>query len=977
MNGTSDVGRFRLLGPLASGNMGELYLAEDLNEPAESKERTVAVKVISHGRTAPLGGGMSDTTVGRRFAREIQIMRRLHHPNLPRTVDGGVDNAGRPYIAMELLEGKQLADLISEHPQLPISWVAALGAQVAAGLAAAHAAGVVHRDLKPANVMLMPGGLVKVLDFGLGQIVDDVDESRLTSSGVTIGTARYMAPEQFQNSTVTQAADLYALGCLLIELLTGAAPFHSESAYELGRKHSYEQVPPLRLQRADIPRDLELLIERLMEKVAADRPESAVIVRDALTRLATGPDHVQGWDASNPVEWLRQNTANTPITDITACSADSAGMDMFDVHRTLIDDYRAFTEAGTVIRDERIAEFVENDLDRKSQWPDPWLSLNPFFASGGTVRDLSDTGVLHPECARIFQAGKTGGSTTCDGRPLTLHHHQREAIDAAQSGESYVLTTGTGSGKSLAYIVPIVDAVLRERAEADPQAPGRVRAIIVYPMNALANSQLGELDKYLKHGYGEGREPVTYARYTGQEDDERRAEIRRNPPDILLTNYVMLELMLTRPDDRKSLVRMASGLKFLVLDELHTYRGRQGADVALLIRRVREACQADNLQCIGTSATMSSEGSYEDRQKVIADVASTLFGTEVHPSSIIGETLVRATDATPATVPATRLQNLATPRTYAELVTDPLARWIETRFGLATENERLVRAKPAKIEDAAAELAQISGVDETTCATAIRRTLRAGSEARHPLTGRPLFAFRLHQFLSKGDTVYVTLEAQKNRHLTRDYQLVQPGSGGKILLPLAFCRECGQEYLTVWRKSDTDGSARFEGRRDAAATGGLAEDGYLYIDADTPWPATADEAVESRRLPDSWLITDEHGHESVRDNYRRRLPRAITVDPYGNEGEGSLKAAFIPAPFLFCLHCGVSYEQLRGKDFAKLATLDREGRSSATSLISASIVRSLKQIPTDALDKRARKLLTFVDNRQDASLQAGHLSWLI
>ena len=93
-------------------------------------------------------------------------------------------------------------------------------------------------------------------------------------------------------------------------------------------------------------------------------------------------------------------------------------------------------------------------------------------------------------------------------------------------------------------------------------------------------------------GTATGREPVTYARYTGQENDERRKEIRDNPPDILLTNYVMLELMLTRPDDRRSLVRMASGLEFLVLDELHTYRGRQGADVALLVRRVREACRA-------------------------------------------------------------------------------------------------------------------------------------------------------------------------------------------------------------------------------------------------------------------------------------------------------------------------------------------------------------------------------------------------
>src|SRR5690606_24429530 len=138
---------------------------------------------------------------------------------------------------------------------------------------------------------------------------------------------------------------------------------------------------------------------------------------------------------------------------------------------------------------------------------------------------------------------------------------------------------------SLAYIIPIVDRVLRLREQG---APAGVKAIIVYPMNALANSQLEELGKFLRNGYGEGREPVTFARYTGQEDETQRRAILDDPPDILLTNYVMLELMLTRPRERQHLIQAARGLRFLVLDELHTYRGRQGADVAMLVRRVRE-----------------------------------------------------------------------------------------------------------------------------------------------------------------------------------------------------------------------------------------------------------------------------------------------------------------------------------------------------------------------------------------------------
>jgi ATP-dependent helicase YprA (DUF1998 family) len=161
-----------------------------------------------------------------------------------------------------------------------------------------------------------------------------------------------------------------------------------------------------------------------------------------------------------------------------------------------------------------------------------------------------------------------------------LYRHQVEAILAAREGANYVLMTGTGSGKSLAYLVPIVDRILSEGAGTG------VRGLIVYPMNALANSQFGKLEKFVCHGYAPGSEPLRYARYTGQERDEEREAILTHPPDILLTNYVMLELILTRPRERKRLIGAAWGtLRFLVLDELHTYRGRQGSDVAMLIRR--------------------------------------------------------------------------------------------------------------------------------------------------------------------------------------------------------------------------------------------------------------------------------------------------------------------------------------------------------------------------------------------------------
>ncbi|MEV4003150.1 protein kinase, partial [Actinomadura sp. NPDC049753] len=745
--------RFRVTGALGKGNMGEVHRAIDLQADGADRDREVAVKVILRSRTGAVIDSRADMKAIQRFEREVVIMQRLNeHPNLPRIIAGGLDQGdGLPFIAMELLKGHTLQVLTGEHAQLPVAWAAALGAQIADGLSVAHRADIVHRDLKPANVMLLPGGQVKVLDFGMGRIIDDGEAGRVTSTGVTVGTARYMAPEQFLDAAVTQAADLYALGCMLYELLVGVPPFVSENAHELGDKHRTEAPAPLRLLRSDVPEDMARLVERLLSKQPEDRPADAVAVREALLPLAEGEAAVEDWAGYDPVRYLA-STGRAPAPEPAPATekprpAVGSVMDVFGLHRQLIENYREFTEGGTVIRDGRIAAYVESTLDEKSQWPDPWVSLNPFFASGGTVSELSGAGkLLHEECARIFQAGKTRGGTKCDGRPLTLHQHQLEAIKAANRRRSYVLTTGTGSGKSLSYIVPIVDRVLRERETT----PGkRVRAIIVYPMNALVNSQLNELEKYLRDGYGVGREPVTFARYTGQEDDERRREIRDNPPDILLTNYVMLELMLTRPRDRGSLIRMAKGLEFLVFDELHTYRGRQGADVALLIRRVREACQAENLQCIGTSATMSSEGTFEDQKKEVARVATTLFGTEVDKDDVIGETLVRATEEPPDTVPAQRLRASAAPRAYDDLVKDPLARWIETRFGLAEDpTGRLVRQTPARIEEAAADLAGDSGVPEDVCAQAIRRTLEAGSEAQHSVTERPLFAFRLHQFLS-------------------------------------------------------------------------------------------------------------------------------------------------------------------------------------------------------------------------------------
>lgn len=212
----------------------------------------------------------------------------------------------------------------------------------------------------------------------------------------------------------------------------------------------------------------------------------------------------------------------------------------------------------------------------------------------------------------------------------------------------------------------------------------------------------------------------------------------------------------------------------------------------------------------------------------------------------------------------------------------------------------------------------------------------------------------------------MSIEEEQRRHITSQYQVTVPDHPDQLLMPLAFCRECGQEYLVVAR-STLSAEVVYRPRRDRDASGGDQANGYLYISTDQPWPV--DPLLEGR-LPDSWLIDG-----AIVDRRKQYLPRRIRVDVGGNEVTGGgVDAAFVPAPFRFCLRCKVSYEQARGSDFAKLATLDVEGRSSAVSVLSTSIVRSLDKIPESELSAEARKLLTFVDNRQDASLQTGHFN---
>ena len=652
-------------------------------------------------------------------------------------------------------------------------------------------------------------------------------------------------------------------------------------------------------------------------------------------------------------------------------------MDVFRLRGQMICDYADYVRSFVRIRDARVDDFVQANLRAEVLWPQPLVQMNPSFEPGGWIDDLVSQGLLHPECGKIFRIKSAQDPT---GTRMRLHRHQVEAIQAASERANYVLTTGTGSGKSLAYIIPAVDHVLR-------RGRGRgIQAIVVYPMNALCNSQCGELEKFLRIGYGPGNEPVRFDRYTGQEGQEKRDEIAANPPDILLTNYVMLELILTRPFERR-MVQAARHLSFLVLDELHTYRGHQGADVALLVRRVREACQADQMLCVGTSATMATEGSFSEQRTEIAGVASRLFGAEVRPEHVIGESLSRATPERDSSDPdqVSELRKAIDgaaeiPSNYESFVNAPMASWLEDTFGLHREEGtgRLIRAAPCAVvgpQGAAADLSRLTGADQAACEDAVRRWLLAGYQCQqHPEANAKPFAFRLHQFISRGDMVYASLEEADRRYLSLSGQQFVPGSNReKSLLPLAFCRECGAEYYSVWKSTDRDsGQVVFKGRdlQDRVDNEEDGEAGFLYRDAKNPWPE--DPTAQIERVPDDWLeLTGDK--VKIRAAVRDDLPVPILIRPNGQVAADGLKLWFTHTPFRFCQNCGVSYKARRGdSDFGRLATLSSGGRSTATTIIAVSSLRFLRG--EQGLKPFARKLLSFTDNRQDASLQAGHFN---
>jgi tRNA A-37 threonylcarbamoyl transferase component Bud32/tetratricopeptide (TPR) repeat protein len=353
--------RYELLEQLDHGGMGDVWRGYDT-----VLDRPVAVKLLRQASLAAAPHLAEE--FAKRFQREARITARIQHPGVPQVHDAVLDaSLERLFLVMELVDGISLTRYIDPENPLPIGWAAAVAAQIATVLSHAHRVPVIHRDLKPSNILVAGDGTVKVLDFGIAAILR-TDVTKLTVTGTPVGTYQYMAPEQVRGGTITPRTDLYALGCVLHELLSGRLLFTAGDEFGLMYQHVSEAPTPLRQLRPEVPEALEVLVLRLLGKAPEERPADTQEVYEKLLPFLPLPGEEATADGGqgptgvpDPTALYRKPYAPRAREQAPAAQRPSpAVLRPMPVPAQLREDIRtARDHAGHLIQEERFAQAVD------------------------------------------------------------------------------------------------------------------------------------------------------------------------------------------------------------------------------------------------------------------------------------------------------------------------------------------------------------------------------------------------------------------------------------------------------------------------------------------------------------------------------------------------------------------------------------------------------------------------------------------
>ena len=670
-------------------------------------------------------------------------------------------------------------------------------------------------------------------------------------------------------------------------------------------------------------------------------------------------------------------------------------MNILNFHNRLIENYRNYITSFLNIKDPNISNYVEQEIQNKKLWPDPLVQFNPTYESGKAIKTLIKEKILHPELEKIFIG-------------YELYKHQEEAIRLGTSGREFIVTSGTGSGKSLAYMATIFNYILNNKE----QGVGQNLAVIVYPMNALINSQYEEIKKYernyLKSSLPNGISyvdnnmtldeqiknlkevvgdvfPIKYAQYTGQENEETREAIRKSPPHILLTNYMMLELIMTRGGkDVEIRNAILDKVRFLVFDELHTYRGRQGSDVSILIRRIK-ANAKQNITCIGTSATMISSDTFTlaQQKQEVAKIGSQIFGSEINHSQVINESLVRSIgeniEITPEGVNKSLEVGINLLWSFSVFENHQTTNWMEANIALENKEGILTRRKPLTIKDIGNKLSEYSGQSNEKCEKHILDLLEWANHLNSHTEKdqrKNYLPYRIHQFIAQTGSVYATLGNQQDRKLFMDAGLYAEKDKNTFIFPLVFSRTSGHEmYCVNLNENDNRIVPReFYNLTDVDEEDAWTSGGYIFIQHAEDEEPIWDEVRDLPELPEAWFNPPrKDGTISLKKQYQNRIPRKIFFDKEGNfsyNQEKKFEGWFITSPLLIDPTSGNIFDA-KTAEYTKIIKIGGEGRSTATTVLSFETITQLQAF-NESTEKQ--KLLSFTDNRQDASLQAGHFN---